>query len=95
VDDNAKQVVRLEAHFGASLKIGGGLLAKIQEGSAVVFEQALVNNEVWLPSSGEVHFRARELFKGVRLDQIIHYSEYKKFRVETVAKPAHGKVKSE
>jgi hypothetical protein len=95
VDDDAKQVVRLEAHFGGSLKIGGGLLAKIQEGSAVVFEQALVNNEVWLPSYGEIHIRARELFRGVRLDQIIHYSEYKKFRVETVTKPARGKAKSE
>jgi len=94
VDDDAKQVVRLEAHFGNSFKIGGGLLAKIQEGSAAVFEQALVNNEVWLPSYAEVHMRGRELFKGVRVDQIIHYSEYKKFRVETVAKPTHGKAKS-
>lgn len=93
VDDQAKEIVKLEAHFGESMKIGGGVLASIHEGSAFVFEQTLVNQEVWLPSYVEFHLRARLLFKGVRQDEIMRYREYKKFRVETVAKPERGKIK--
>jgi hypothetical protein len=93
VDDQAKEIVKLEAHFGEPMKIGGGLLASIHEGSAFVFEQTLVNQEVWLPSYVEAHLSARLLYKGVREDEIIHYSDYKKFRVETVAKPERGKTK--
>ena len=91
VDDQAKEIVKLEACFGDSFKIGGGLVAAVREGSAFLFEQGVINNEVWLPSYVEIHVRARLLFKGLRLDQIIQYSDYKKFRVEAATKAAHGK----
>ncbi len=44
---------RLEAYFADSVKIGGGLLASVQKGTSFVFEQAFVNNEVWLPTYEE------------------------------------------
>jgi hypothetical protein len=94
VDDQAKEIVKLDARFANSMKIGGGILASIHEGSAFDFEQTLINQEIWLPSYVEAHLIARLLFKGVREDEIIHYSDYKKFRVETVAEPERGKVKS-
>ena len=51
VDENALDVVRLEAHFNASVKIGGGVVGSLEKGSSFVFEQARVNDEVWLPTS--------------------------------------------
>jgi len=87
VDEQARQVVRLEARFTDSMKIGGGLVASVQKGSAFVFEQSKINNEVWLPSYTEAHFAARVLLlKGMQGDFVARYSDYQKFRVESVAK---------
>jgi len=87
IDEQARQVVRLEARFTDSMKIGGGLLASVQKGSAFVFEQSKINDEVWLPSYAEAHFAARVLLlKGMQGDFVIRYSDYKKFRVESVVK---------
>jgi hypothetical protein len=91
VDDQAKEIVKLEAHFARSLKFGGGLLASVHEGSAFVFEQTLVNKEVWLPSFAEIHMSGRVLIKGIKVDQIVRYSEYKKFRVETLTQTGRPK----
>ncbi len=86
VDDRANEIVKLEAHFARPLKFGG-FLASVRPGSAFVFEQTLVNNEVWLPSYAEIHVSGRILFKGLKVNQIVRYSDYKKFRVEMVSKP--------
>src|SRR5438094_8241760 len=48
VDEKAHDVARLEAYFTGDMKIGGGLLANLQKGTSFVFEQAFINNEVWL-----------------------------------------------
>src|SRR5882757_1676161 len=50
VDEKAHDVARLEAYFTGDMKLAGGLLASLQKGSSVVYEQAFVNNEVWLPT---------------------------------------------
>jgi hypothetical protein len=48
-------------------------------------EQARTNNEVWLPSDVEAHFSARLLLVSSALgDYTSKFSDYKKFRVETV-----------
>ncbi|MGO9269928.1 MAG: hypothetical protein ACLQOO_06715 [Terriglobia bacterium] len=87
VDEQARQVVRLEARFNASMKIGGGLVASVQKGSAFAFEQSKINDEVWLPSYAEVHFMARMLLlKGMQGDFVTRFSDYKKFRVESVVR---------
>jgi hypothetical protein len=91
VDEQAHQVVRLEAHLGDSLKIAGGLFASLRKGSSLVFEQERINGELWLPSYAEAHFSARLLlFKSLAGDYNSHFSDYKKFRVESVAKPVKG-----
>src|SRR6267378_3389327 len=68
VDEKAHDVARLEAYFTGDMKIAGGLLANLQKGSSIVYEQAFVNNEVWLPTYLEAHSGARFLlvegFKG-------------------------------
>ena len=84
VDEEAKEIARLEAHFNDKLKVGGGLLATVQSGGGLVFEQAHVNNEVWLPSYAEINLSARVLlFKGINANITVRYSDYKKFKVES------------
>jgi hypothetical protein len=80
IDENAKEVVRLEARTNDNFKIGGGLVASLQRGMYLTFEQEYVRDEVWLPSYAEIHLSARALlfvhFKG---DVIDRFSNYKKF----------------
>ncbi len=86
IDEQARDVVRLEAYFADNLKIGGGLVASLQKGSSFVFEQAFVNNEVWLPTYAEVHVAARVLLlKGLKFNSVTRYSDYRKFRVESLS----------
>ena len=91
IDEKAHDVARLEAYFVGDMKIGGGLLANLQKGTSFVFEQAYVNNEVWLPTYEEAHVGVRVLLvKGFKVNEVTRYSDYKKFNVETlstIAKP--------
>src|SRR5467141_2767379 len=91
VDEKAHDVARLEAYFTGDMKIAGGLLANLQRGTSFVFEQAFENNEVWLPTYEEAHVGVRVLLvKGIKVNAVTRYSDYKKFNVETlstIAKP--------
>ena len=87
VDEQAREVARLEAHFSESVKVGGGLLASLQKGSNFVFEQEKINNEVWLPSYAEVHFSGRIVFVKLKRNFVDRYSDYKKFRVGATLGP--------
>ena len=92
VDEKAHDVARLEAYFVGDMKIGGGLLANLQKGTSLVFEQAFVNNEVWLPTYAEAHVGVRVLLvKGFKVNAVTRYSDYKKFNVETVSSIAKPK----
>jgi hypothetical protein len=86
IDEKAKDVVRLEAYFVGDVHIGGGVLANLQKGTSFVFEQAYVNNEVWLPTYVEAHIGVRLLLvKGFRMNVTTKYSDYKRFNVETLS----------
>src|ERR1700687_2432896 len=91
IDEKAHDVARLEAYFTGDMKIAGGLLANLQKGTSFVFEQAFVNNEVWLPTYREAHVGVRFLLvKGIKASVVTRYWDYKKFNVETlstIAKP--------
>jgi hypothetical protein len=96
IDEKAHDVARLEAYFVGDMKFAGGLLANLQKGTSFVFEQAYVNNEVWLPTYMEAHVGVRVLLvKGFKVNEVTHYSDYKKFNVETlstIAKPKGAAV---
>jgi len=86
VDEKAHDVARLEAYFVGDVKLAGGLLANLQRGTSFVFEQAFINNEVWLPTYLEGHIGARVLLvKGFKMSFVTRYSDYKKFNVETLS----------
>src|SRR5437867_12595859 len=91
VDEKMHEVARLEAYFVKDVKFGGGLLANLQKGTSFIFEQAFVNNEVWLPTYEEAHVGARFLLvKGIKVNEVTRYSDYQRFHVETlsiIAKP--------
>ena len=83
IDPQDKQIARLEMRLADSFKMGGGLLASIKSGSAMVFEQERVNNEIWLPTYQEVNIAAKLfLFKGLSANAVTRFSDYKKFNVE-------------
>jgi hypothetical protein len=86
VDPEAREVVRLQAWFNTSFKLGGGLLASIEKGASVVTEQTLVNGDIWLPSYSSIHANARMLlFKSFRMNVVNHYSDYRVFHVDSLS----------
>jgi hypothetical protein len=99
IDEKARDVARLEAYFVGDFKLAGGLLANLQKGTSFVFEQAFVNNEVWLPTYEEIHIGVRVLLvKGFKINEVTRYSDYKKFNVETlstIAKPKGAEASTE
>ena len=87
MNESDHQLVRIDAHVIDTISLGFGLLAKLQKGAMVHAERRKVNDEVWLPDKTEVSLSARVLLlKGFHLREILEYSEYKKFNVETVIK---------
>ncbi|HJR07901.1 MAG TPA: hypothetical protein VJ842_11615 [Pyrinomonadaceae bacterium] len=80
IDPVDKQVMRLEARLGEGYKVGGGLVASIRPGSAVVFEQTRLADGVWLPRFSQVNASAKLfLFAGFRIDATSEFSNYKRF----------------
>ncbi len=87
VDEQAREIVRLEARFTESVKVGGGLLGSLSKGSNFVFEQEKINDEVWLPSYAEVHFAGRIVFVKLKQNFVDRWTDYKKFRSGTALGP--------
>jgi hypothetical protein len=85
IDEKANDVARLEAYFLNDVKLAGGLVANLQRGTSFVFEQAYLNNEVWLPTYEEAHIGVRVLLvKGFKVNAVTRYSDYKRFNIETL-----------
>jgi hypothetical protein len=86
IDEKAHDVARLEAYFVSDFHFGGGLIANLQKGTSFAFEQAYINNEVWLPTYEEAHLGARVLLlKSFKINEVTRYSDYKRFNVESIA----------
>lgn len=83
IDEKDKQVARLEAVLFESLKIGGGVLAKLQKGASFTLEKERVNDEIWLPSQADINLSVRVLLvKGININQIVKSYDYRKFETE-------------
>jgi hypothetical protein len=80
IDEQAREVVRLKATFDQPLRIGFGIFATVNPGSNFLFDQALIHNEVWLPTSLDARFDGKAaLFVGFHVDLSIGFDEYRKF----------------
>jgi len=91
IDEKQHEVARLEAYFVKDFRLAGGLLANLAKGNSFIFEQAFINNKVWLPTYEEAHVGVRVLLlKGFKVNEVTRYSDYQRFNVETlstIAKP--------
>ncbi len=96
IDEKQLEVARLEAYFVKDVRFAGGLLANLQKGTSFIYEQAFVNNEVWLPTYEEVHVGVRLLLvKGFKVNEVTRYSDYQRFSVDTLSTIGKPKESSE
>ena len=88
IDEADRQVAHLEVRFIDNFRIAGGIFASIDKGSNFRFDQAPVNDGLWLPTGGEGAMQARLLMvKSVRQHFIERDYDYKRFRVDAQAAP--------
>lgn len=81
IDPVDNQVMRLEARLIESYKMGGGLLASVRPGTAVVFEQKRMDDGVWLPVFSQANISAKIfLFKGINVNVVQEFSNYQRFK---------------
>jgi hypothetical protein len=86
VDEEDRQLVRVEASLVDDLSFGLGILAKLKKGATASLVRRKVNDEIWLPAEARFAGKARILLvKAVSLDALSQYSDYRKFSVATEA----------
>jgi hypothetical protein len=85
IDEADREVTRMSATLEDNYHVGFGLLASVAKGSNLIFDQALIRNEVWLPTAIEVHLQAKALLLvGFRADVNIRFDDYRKFQTDAV-----------
>ncbi|HEY6445519.1 MAG TPA: hypothetical protein VIY53_03600 [Acidobacteriaceae bacterium] len=95
IDEQDRQVRRMAAKLDENLHVGFGMVS-LSKGSHLTFDQKLVNNELWLPTSAEVFVSAHAFgVIGERADVHVTDKDYQRFHAEavqqagaTVASPA-------
>ena len=84
IDEEDKQLVRLEGRLLANVGVGPAKLARLQKGATAWFQRRKVNDEIWLPSEARFTGAAKVfLVFGGRMELQSRYSDYKKFSVGT------------
>ena len=88
IDEADREVTRMSATLDENYHVGFGLLASVAKGSNVVFDQALIRNEAWLPTAIALHLQARAfLVAGFRAEVDIRFDQYMKFQTDAVQQP--------
>lgn len=88
IDEADREVSRMSATLDENYHVGFGLLASVAKGSNVVFDQALIRNEAWLPTAIALHLQARAfLVAGIRAEIDIRFDQYRKFQTDAVQQP--------
>lgn len=83
VDERDREVAHLEVTFYDNFHVGGGLVANVQKGSNFRFDQAPVDDGLWLPTGGEGAVQARVLVvKNMRQHFTERDYDYKRFSVD-------------
>jgi hypothetical protein len=82
IDEEDRQLVRVDAELVDNLSFGLGILARLQKGSRASLLRRKINGEIWLPARARFSGSARLLlFKGLRVDALSEYADYRKFSV--------------
>jgi hypothetical protein len=83
VDEADREVAHLDVTFNDNFHVAGGIVANIEKGSNIHFDQAPVNGEIWFPTGGEGTVAMRLfLVKGIRQHYIGRYYDFQRFHVE-------------
>lgn len=83
IDKQDSQWVRVEIETLDTISFGG-ILVRLAKGSQVNFEQAHVNDEVWLPKRISASLLARVmLVAGAHVEVEIAFSNYRKFQADS------------
>jgi len=84
VDEEDRQLVRVEAKLLDNLGVGPAGVVRLQKGATSYFHRRKINAEIWLPSDARFTGAAKVLlFFGGSIDALFEYSDYKKFSVST------------
>ncbi len=84
IDEQDRQLVRIEARLLENLGVGPARLARLQKGAQTYFVRRKVNDEIWLPAEARFTGAAKFLLLfGARIDAIFQYGNYRKFSVST------------
>ena len=79
IDEKDQQVRRVQATLDSQMSVELGLVS-LAKGSSFIFEQKLINNEVWLPTGTAVHIEAKAaLFLGYHVNIETLDDQYKRF----------------
>jgi hypothetical protein len=84
IDWADRQVARLEVRFDDNFRIGGGLLASVQKGTAFEMEQSPLGEGLWMQTSNEQHVGARLVVKNYRKNIHSRNVDFRKFDVGTL-----------
>ncbi len=86
IDEEDRQLVRVEGRLIDDLSFGFGILARLKKGARAELARRKINDEIWLPSEARFIGQARLLLvKGLNIDALSEYSDYRKFSVATEA----------
>jgi hypothetical protein len=95
IDEQDRQLVRIEARLLDSLGVGPGRVARLQKGATAYFQRRKVNGEIWLPAEARFTGSAKVLLLfGARVDIFSEYGDYKKFSVDTETNISSEKTSS-
>jgi hypothetical protein len=84
IDEEDRQLVRIEAKLLDTLGVGPAGVVRLQKGATSYFHRRKINGEIWLPSDARFTGAAKVLlFFGGGIDAVFEYSDYKKFSVST------------
>jgi hypothetical protein len=94
VDEQDREITRIEGRFARSFKVGGGMLMSIKEGTNFSLKQKKINQEVWLPWRLEGRGAARVLLL-VSFNGSVQAtnSNYRKFKATSTILPGLATVK--
>ncbi len=84
IDEEDRQLARIEARLLENLGVGPAGVARLQKGATSYFYRRKVNDEIWLPAEARFTGAAKVLLVfGAKVDAFFEYGDYKKFSVST------------
>ena len=79
IDEDAKEVARVEATAVNDISFGYGMLAKLNAGSTVMMQREPIDRDVWLPTSIRFNGEGRALlFRKLIINFAIDWFDYRK-----------------